>query len=154
MGGFAPLGTAAAGVTGAVGVLLTALAHVNSEMADLQRNAEFVGVTAERFQRIQFAAGQGGVSSSESVTDLRKVASLLSDAKENENSLTRLLLSVVTPMAESTVLNVQAERPSPQAVLPIAALSDTPLRHSVWMVSSQTVVPFSPRSQHLSQLRC
>jgi hypothetical protein len=91
MGGFAPLGTAAAGVTGAVGVLLTALAHVNSEMADLQRNAEFVGVTAERFQRIQFAAGQGGVSSSESVTDLRKVASLLSDAKENENSLTRLL---------------------------------------------------------------
>jgi hypothetical protein len=74
--------------------------------------------------------------------------------EQKSNSLTRLLLSVVTPMAESSALNVQAERPSPQAVLPIAALSDTPLRHSVWMVSSQSVVPFSPRSQHRSQLRC
>jgi hypothetical protein len=91
MGGFASLGVAAAGVTGAVTTLLTALAHVNSELAELQKNSEFVGVTTERFQQIQFAAGQGGVSSSDTVTDLRKVASLLSDAKENENSLTKLL---------------------------------------------------------------
>jgi hypothetical protein len=74
--------------------------------------------------------------------------------EHKSNSLTRLLLSVVTPMAESSAVNVRAERPSPQAVLPIAALAETPLRHSLWMVSSQTVVPFSPRSQHLSQLRC
>jgi hypothetical protein len=74
--------------------------------------------------------------------------------EHKSNSLTRLLLSVVTPMAESSALNVQAERPSPQAVLPIAALAETPLRHSLWMVSSQTVVPFSPRSLHHSQLRC
>jgi hypothetical protein len=91
IGGFASLGIAAASVTGAVTTLLTALAHVNSELADLQRNSEFVGVTTDRFQRIQFAAGQGGVSSSDTVTDLRKVASLLADAKQNENSLTRLL---------------------------------------------------------------
>jgi hypothetical protein len=91
IGGFASLGIAAASVTGAVTTLLTALAHVNSELADLQRNATFVGVTTDRFQRIQFAAGQGGVSSSDSVDDLRKVASLLADAKQNENSLTRLL---------------------------------------------------------------
>lgn len=91
IGGFASLGIAAAGVTGAVTTLLTALAHVNSELADLQRNATFVGVTTDRLQRIQFAAGQGGVSSRDSVDDLRKVASLLADAKENENSLTRLL---------------------------------------------------------------
>ncbi|NYG49874.1 hypothetical protein GGD67_007373 [Bradyrhizobium sp. IAR9] len=90
-GGFASLGTAAAGVTGLVGGLLAALTKVNSELADLQKNAEFTGLTAERFQQIQFAAGQGGVSSQESVTDLRKVASLLADAKENENSLTKLL---------------------------------------------------------------
>ncbi|WP_431014679.1 hypothetical protein [Bradyrhizobium pachyrhizi] len=91
MGGFASLGTAAAGVTGLVGGLLTAITQVNSQLAELQKNAEFTGLTAERFQQIQFAAGQGGVSSKESVEDLRKVASLLSDAKENENSLTRLL---------------------------------------------------------------
>ncbi|MGY3610449.1 MULTISPECIES: hypothetical protein [unclassified Bradyrhizobium] len=90
-GGFASLGVAAAGVTGLVGGLLTAITKVNSELADLQKNAEFTGLTAERFQQIQFAAGQGGVSSKESAEDLRKVASLLADAKENENSLTRLL---------------------------------------------------------------
>ncbi len=74
--------------------------------------------------------------------------------QQKSNSLTRLLRSVVTPMAESSGLSVRAERSSPQAVLPVIALAETPLRHSLWMVSSQTVVPFSPRSQHLSQLRC
>ena len=72
----------------------------------------------------------------------------------NEQALTRLLLSVVTPMADSSDLSVRAERPSPQAVLPIAALAETPFRHSLWMVSSHTLVPFSPHSQHFSQLRC
>jgi hypothetical protein len=75
--------------------------------------------------------------------------------QQKSNSLTRLLLrSVVTPMAESSALSVRAERPSPQAVLPLAALAETPFRHSLWMVSSQTVVPFSLRSRHLSPLRC
>lgn len=90
-GGFGALGLAATGVTGLVGGLLTVLSKVNSELAELQKNAEFTGQTTERFQQIQFAAGQGGVSSEDSVADLRKVASLLSDAKENENSLTKLL---------------------------------------------------------------
>ncbi len=74
--------------------------------------------------------------------------------EHKSNSLTRFLLSVVTPMAESSALNVRAERTSPQAVLPVIALAETPLRHSLWMVASQTVVPFSARSQHRSQLRC
>jgi len=74
--------------------------------------------------------------------------------EQKSNSLTRLLLSVVTPMAHSSDLSVRAERPSPQAVLPIAALAETPLQHSLWMVTSQTVVPFSLHSQHLFQLRC
>ena len=75
--------------------------------------------------------------------------------EHKSNSLTRLLLlSVVTPMDESSALNVRAERTSPQAVLPVIALAETPLRHSLWMVASQTVLPFSARSQHRSQLRC
>jgi hypothetical protein len=74
--------------------------------------------------------------------------------EHKSNSLTRFLLSVVTPMDESAALKVRTERSSPQAVLPIAALAETPLRHSLWMVSSQAAVPFSARSQHLSQLRC
>jgi hypothetical protein len=75
--------------------------------------------------------------------------------QHKSNSLTRLLLlTAVTPLDESSALNVQAERPSPQAVLPVAALALTPLKHSVWLVSSQTVLPFSPRSQHRDQLRC
>jgi hypothetical protein len=73
--------------------------------------------------------------------------------EHKSNSLTRLLLSVVTPMVESSISS-QPERPSPQAVLLIAALADTPFQHSLWMVASQTVLPFSPRSQHRSQLRC
>jgi hypothetical protein len=74
--------------------------------------------------------------------------------EHKSNSLTRLLLSVVIPMDESSALSVRTDRPSPQAVLPVIALAQTPLRHSLWMVASQTVVPFSARSQHRSQLRC
>src|SRR5262249_18863224 len=75
--------------------------------------------------------------------------------EHKSNSLTRLLLlTVVTPMDEASALNVRTDRSSPQALLPIAALAETPLRHSLWMVASQAVVPFSPRSQHRSLLRC
>lgn len=91
LGGFAGIGALAAGATGALGALLTSLVNVNGQLADLQRNAEYAGISAERFQRIQYAAGQGGVSSSQSVDDIRNVARLLADAKENENSLTKLL---------------------------------------------------------------
>ena len=75
-------------------------------------------------------------------------------SEHKSNSLTRLLLSVVTPMAESSVQSDRAERPSPQAVLPFAALAETPFRHSVWMVITRTAPPFSPHSQLHFQLRC
>jgi hypothetical protein len=74
--------------------------------------------------------------------------------EHKSNSLTRLLRSVVTPMAESSALNVRADQPSPQAVLPFAALADTPFKHSVWMVTSRAVPSVSPHSQLRSQLRC
>jgi hypothetical protein len=74
--------------------------------------------------------------------------------EHKSNSLTRLLLSVVTPMAESSALSVRADRPSPQAVLPFAALAVTQFRHSVWMVANQTVPSFSLHSRLRSQLRC
>jgi hypothetical protein len=74
--------------------------------------------------------------------------------EHKSNSLTRLLRSVVTPMDDSSALHVRAERSSPQAVLPVIALAETPLGHSLWMVASQTVLPFSARYQHRSQLRC
>jgi uncharacterized protein YukE len=61
-GGFASLGVGIAGVTGSIGALLTALSSVNSELADLQKNAAFSGVSTDRFQQIQFAAGQSGIS--------------------------------------------------------------------------------------------
>ena len=73
----------------------------------------------------------------------------------NEKTLTRLLLlSVVTPMVESSTLSDRTERPSPQAVIPFTALAETPFKHSVWMVASRTAPPFSPHSQQRSQLRC
>lgn len=75
-------------------------------------------------------------------------------SEHKSNSLTRLLLSAVTPMAESSALSSQPERPSPQAVLPFAAMAETPFRHSVWMMVSRTVLPFSPQPQYRSQLRC
>ena len=75
-------------------------------------------------------------------------------SEHKSNALTRLLLSAVTPMADTDVMSVRAERPSPQAVLPVVALAVTPFRHSLWLVSSQTVVPFPLHSQHFFQLRC
>lgn len=91
LGGFANLGIGIASVTGSVGALLTALASVNSELAEIQKNAAFSNISTDRYQQIQFAAGQGGVSTSQSATDLANVSRLLADAKYNENSLTKLL---------------------------------------------------------------
>lgn len=91
LGGFGGLATLATGAVGSITALLALLQHVNSELADIAKNAEFVGVSVERFQGLQFAATQGGVGSDQAATDLRKVAGLLADAKENENSLTKLL---------------------------------------------------------------
>ena len=82
------------------------------------------------------------------------MAAATGPAVSNEQTLTRLLLSVVTPMADSSDLNVRAERPSPQAILPFTALAETPLRHSLWMVANHAVVPFPARSQQLAPLRC
>ncbi|MET4307944.1 hypothetical protein [Bradyrhizobium sp. RT4b] len=89
--GLSGLGAVLGGATAAAGALFAALTSINSEVASIGKNAEFVGQTVESFQRTLFAAGQGGVSSSQATTDLRNLASLLADAKQNENSLTKLL---------------------------------------------------------------
>lgn len=91
LGGFATLGLSITGVVGSAGALLTALASVNSELADIQKNAAFSNISTERFQQIQFAAGQSGISNSQSTADLASVSKLLADAKYNENSLTKVL---------------------------------------------------------------
>jgi hypothetical protein len=90
-GGLASLGTVLAGATGSVGALLAALKSINAELADIGKNAEYVGVSTDRYQQIRFAATQGGVSSSDATTDLKKVTDLLADARTNENSLTKIL---------------------------------------------------------------
>jgi hypothetical protein len=89
--GFAGLGGIATGAVAGVTALLAVLQHVNSELADIAKNAEYVGLSVEEFQRKKFAATQGGVEEAQATTDLRNVARLLADAKENENSLTKLL---------------------------------------------------------------
>jgi hypothetical protein len=81
----------ATGAVAGIGALLTALQKVNAELADLAKNAEYAGLSVERFQELRFAATQGGVDSDQASSDLRNVARLLADAKENENSLTKLL---------------------------------------------------------------
>lgn len=91
LGGFSALGLSITGITGSVGALLTALSSVNGELAQIQKSAAFSNISTDRFQQIQFAAGQGGVSNSQSSTDLANVSKLLADAKYNENSLTKIL---------------------------------------------------------------
>lgn len=90
-GGLATLGVTAATAATAIGVLMTALHGVSGELAKIAKDAEYVGLTVEELQRKVFAAGQGGVSNDQATTDLRNVAKLLAEAKENENSLTKLL---------------------------------------------------------------
>ncbi|WP_316197082.1 hypothetical protein [Bradyrhizobium sp. SZCCHNS3053] len=71
--------------------MLAGLKAVNSELANIGKEADYVGQTTERFQQIKFGATQGGVSSSDASADLKHVADLLADAKTNENSLTKIL---------------------------------------------------------------
>lgn len=89
--GLSGIGTALGGAAAAAGALFAALTSVNSEVASIGKNAEYVGQTVEDFQRKLFAAGQGGVSEKQATQDLRNLAGLLADAKENENSLTKML---------------------------------------------------------------
>ncbi|MGJ4888959.1 hypothetical protein ACQR1Y_12235 [Bradyrhizobium sp. HKCCYLRH3099] len=91
MGGLAAFGSVLAGGVGAAAALFAGLKQVNAELAEIGKNAEYVGVTTERFQQIKFGATQGGVSSAEAVKDLKNVADLLADAQRNENSLTKVL---------------------------------------------------------------
>lgn len=91
LGGFSALGLSITGITGSVGALLTALSSVNGELAQIQKSAAFSNVSTDRFQQVQFAAGQGGVDNKQSATDLANVSKLLADAKYNENSLTKIL---------------------------------------------------------------
>lgn len=89
--GLSGLGTVLGTATAAAGALFAAMTSINAEVASIGKNAEFVGETVEQFQRTLYAAGQGGVSSTQATGDLRNLAGLLADAKQNENSLTRLL---------------------------------------------------------------
>ena len=79
----------------------------------------------------------------------------VSSNESKSNTLTRLLRCVVTPMAEAaSALNAPADRPSPQAVLPFAALSETPLRHSLWMLTSVVVPSWAAWRAQYTLLRC
>lgn len=90
-GGLGGLAASLGGATAAAGAFLAVIANINSELASVSKNAAYVGVSIEQLQRLQFAAGQGGVSNDQATTDLRNLANLLADAKQNENSLTKLL---------------------------------------------------------------
>lgn len=90
-GGLSGLGTVFTGAAAAAGVLLGVLQKVNSEVADIGKNAQYVGTSTDRFQQVKFAATQGGVSGGDATTDLKKAADLLADANTNENSLTKIL---------------------------------------------------------------
>lgn len=91
LGGLTSLGGVLAGGVGAAVALFAALKSVNSELAEIGKLADYVGVSTGRLQQIKFGATQGGVSSSDASTDLKHVADLLADAKVNENSLTKIL---------------------------------------------------------------
>jgi hypothetical protein len=91
LGGFASFGAILAGATGSVGVLLAGLKDVNDQLAAIGRSAAYVGVSTDRFQEIKFGATQGGVGSSEATADLKRTADLFADARNNENSLTKIL---------------------------------------------------------------
>ncbi|MEH2705229.1 hypothetical protein ABIF21_000018 [Bradyrhizobium elkanii] len=91
LGSFATIGTSIAGATAAATALLAVLETVNAQVAQIGKNAEYVGVTVERFQQIRYGATQGGVSGKDADADLKKVADLLVDAQNNENSLTKIL---------------------------------------------------------------
>jgi len=74
-----------------------------------------------------------------------------------QHPLVRLIHSVfqlVAPAAEAPSAHTSAQRPSPRAFLSTAALADTPLGHSLWMVTTPLVPPPSIRAQQRPQLRC
>jgi hypothetical protein len=71
--------------------------------------------------------------------------------------LTRLLQSVVqlvTPAGEYALAAPSPERPSAHALLAFAALSATPFRRSLWMISGRPAVNLDFRRHRRAQLRC
>jgi hypothetical protein len=78
-------------------------------------------------------------------------------SKHGGDSLARLLRTVghlVLPSAEAPTPAAAADRPSPQTVLPFAALASTPLRHALWMIASLAAIDFAARRHQRALLRC
>ena len=77
--------------------------------------------------------------------------------RPDPNSLVRFLRSVaqfVAPDAEHASIAASPARTSPRAVLDFAALAQTPLAHSVWMVETPPAVNLIARRHLRAPLRC
>jgi hypothetical protein len=66
--------------------------------------------------------------------------------------LIQSVIHLVSPPAEASAASASPQRPSPQAVLEFAALAETPLGHSLWMVAA-AVAPHHVL-RRLVPLRC
>lgn len=72
-------------------------------------------------------------------------------------SFERLLRSVAQLAAyvpEVSSASAAPERSSPQAVLEFTALSETPFKHSLWMLASLVAIPILSRRHQRVLLRC
>ena len=70
------------------------------------------------------------------------------------DSLVRLLAQLVAPTASHIATRASSEKPSAHAFLPLAALANAPLGHSLWMLHS--AAEFSPHARRhtFAPLRC
>jgi hypothetical protein len=69
-----------------------------------------------------------------------------------ENPVWRALFAV--PAADVTITTASQVRSSSTAVLSVTALSETPMRRSVWMVAPSVRTVAVPRPRRYSLLRC
>ncbi len=84
---------AAGGLLGAWGLdkALDAVIALNKGFADLAETARSVNLSTDRLQEVQFATALKGLSADDTNSGLQKMVGLLSDARQNENSLSKLL---------------------------------------------------------------
>lgn len=70
--------------------LIRGLADANAELVRIGETAKRVGLDLQRFQELQFAGRQNGISSKDFGTGLEGLAEKLNEARQAENALTKL----------------------------------------------------------------
>lgn len=91
VGSMGALAVGLGGTIGTISLFVDQVVKANSALAQMGETARLVGLSTDRLQQVSFAFKIGGATDQNITSSLTQMTALLNDAKNNENSLSKLL---------------------------------------------------------------